>query len=437
MLRYNRFYDNGCKMVDTRQETNIPDPKSKAVILLTDMVSYSQKTAHMNPEEIRDFIIDYHKRIHSIICIPESEPVVHEASAGDGAIIIFKDREDDTDGEKCQRALNAAVDMALAMKREHLQDTRIGIYCGDIIEAKVNEKIVKFGTSFAVASRLEDLCNYFAVPILMDKEMAKHQERWADFLVHIGKVTPKNLSHPIHVVGVYPPELYNCTTTEDERQLLDFIALKNTAIEHFCGNIQEGIISNFPLARELLKEAQEKFVALTGKRDVPTDRVLDYIRETPYPGLAFFKTGMELESWKDQSFGSRLFRLSKQLLRAMDLEFYNALVVDTTWEEKFKIEWWKKGDTIIRIGEKADGIFYIDSGDVNTINSDGEVIATLAAGDIFGEMAYFTEQKRRNATIVANSDVVLRRISTEDFSKLPTIKKIFQRIAQKRIEEQD
>jgi len=423
-------------MVDTVKDVDIPDAKSEAVILLTDMVGYSQKTAHMNPEEIRDFIIDYHKQIQQIICTPEHEPVEHEGSAGDGAIIIFKDRDDEVEGgEKCQRALNAAVDMALAMKNETLQLTRIGIYCGDILEAVIGKKVVKFGTSFAVASRLEDLCNYYAVPILMDKEMARHQKRWAQFLVHVGKVTPKNLSHPIHVVAVYAPELYDCKTKEDEALLLDFIDVKNRAIELFCGNIQEGVVSNFPLARELLKEAQEKFVALTGRRDVPTDRVLDYIRENPYPSLAFFKTGMEMEYSKDQSFGSRLFRLSKQLLRAMDLEFYNALVVDTSWEEKFKIEWWKKGDTIIRIGEKADGIFYIDSGDVNTINYDGEVIATLAAGDIFGEMAYFTEQKRRNATIIANNDVVLRRISTEDFSKLPTIKKIFQRIAQKRIEQ--
>lgn len=417
-------------------DVDIPDARSKAVILLTDMVGYSQKTAHMNPEEIRDFIIEYHENIREIICTPENAPVEHEGSAGDGAIIIFKDRPGDTDGEKCQRALNGAVDMALAMQREQLPPTRIGIYCGDILEALIGEKVVKFGTSFAVASRLEDLCNYFAVPILMDREMAVHQQRWAKFLVHVGKVTPKNLTHPVHIVAVYAPEFFHCKTREEEALLLDFIQIKNRAIELFCGNVQEGVVSNFPLARELLKEAQEKFVVLTGKRDVPTDRVLEYIRENPYPNQAFFNTGMELEYSKQQSFGSRLFRLSKQLLRAMDLEFYNALVVDTSWEDKFKIEWWKQGDTIIRIGDKADGIFYIDSGDVNTINSEGEVIATLAAGDIFGEMAYFTEQKRRNATVVANNDVVLRRISSEDFSQLPTIKKIFKRIAQKRIEDQ-
>jgi len=38
----------------------------------------------------------------------------------------------------------------------------------------------------------------------------------------------------------------------------------------------------------------------------------------------------------------------------------------------------------------------------------------------------------RNATVVANSDVVLRKISGEDFEKLPVIKKIFKKIAEQR-----
>lgn len=402
---------------------------TEVAIILTDMVSYSQQTAHMDPIEIRDFIIGYHQKMQSIICLEESQPMEVEPSAGDGAIIIFKSRPGEAKEEKCRRALTAALNMAFSIENGQLPDTRIGIYCGEIIEAKVGEKSVKFGSSFAVAARLEDLNNYFRTPMLMDREIARCQTEWKKYLVNVGKVTPKNFTHPIHVVTIYPPGLHNCSSTIDEGKLLEFIDIKNRAMELFCGNQLLGVKPDFPAVREQLTDAQKMFVELTGKRDVATDRILDYIREYPYPDQKFFTMGMKINGGKGESLGSRLFRLSKQLLRAMDLEFYNALVVDTSWEEKFKIEWWKKGDVIIRIGDKADGVFYIDSGDVNTINKDGDVVATLAAGDIFGEMAYFSKEKRRNATIVANSDVVLRRISTEDFSNLPTINKIFKRIA--------
>lgn len=408
--------------------------KKEVAIILTDMVSYSQKTAKMNPEEIRDFIIGYHISLQRIINTEESQPISIEPSAGDGAIMIFESRPGEEREKKCQRALVAALQMAFAIESGELQDTRIGVYCGDIIEAKVGSKMVNFGSSFAVASRLEELCNYFHTPLLMDREVARCQSDLQKYLVDVGKVTPKNFTHPIHVVTVYPSGLNKCAGDVEEHKLLEFIQLKNKAMESFCGNNLLNIKPDFPVVREQLTIAQELFVEITGKKDIATERILDYIREYPYPDENFFSMGMKIVGTKGDSLGSRLFRLSKQLLRAMDLEFYDALVVDTAWEEKFKIEWWKKGEHIITIGDDADGIFYIDSGDVNTLDKDNELIATLAAGDIFGEMAYFSEEKKRNATIVANSDVVLRRISTEDFSKLPTIKKIFKRIAARREE---
>lgn len=412
-----------------------PGSKKEVALVLTDMVSYSQKTSLMHPEEIRDFIIAYHETIQGLICNEKNIPIEVEPSAGDGAIIIFESRPGEPSGTKCERALKAALKMAFAMEEGILPDTRIGIYCGEIIEAKVGKKVVKFGASFAVASRLEELCNYFSTPILMDKIVAGYQQELREHLIDVGKVTPKNFGHPIHLVTIYTDgvRLVQSDNQEEKKQkYYDFIREKNQAIESFCGNKKENVMPDFPRVRNMLSTAQKKFVDVIGKKDVATERILDYIREFPYPDEAFYTMGMQIDGDRGSSLGSRLFRLSKQLLKALDLEFYHALVVDTRWEEKFKLEWWKKGDTIIRIGDKADGIFYIDSGDVNTLNKDGELIATLAAGDIFGEMAYFSKEKRRNATIVANSDVVLRRISTDDFGKLSTIRKIFKRIAEKR-----
>ena len=130
--------------------------------------------------------------------------------------------------------------------------------------------------------------------------------------------------------------------------------------------------------------------------------------------------------------GIRLLHLSNELLRAMDVDFYHSLVVDTEWERHFKLLWKKQGEMIVKINDPPDGVYYIDSGSVNAVDEGGNLITTLTAGNVFGEMAYFSHKRTRNATIVANSDVVLRQISGEEFEKLPVIKKIFKRIATKR-----
>ena len=138
---------------------------------------------------------------------------------------------------------------------------------------------------------------------------------------------------------------------------------------------------------------------------------------------------MKLMEKSRDSLGERLFHLSKELLRALDPSFYHALVVDTKWERYFKLQWSKKGHTIIKIDSVPDGIYYLDSGTTEAFNSQNELLATMEAGTIFGEMAYFGKEKKRTATVVAKTDVVLRRISTEDFTKLPVIIKLFERIA--------
>lgn len=69
------------------------DTEKEVVILLSDMVRYTQITADMRPNEIRDFIIDYHKNLHRIIQSDNDCPQQIEPSAGDGAIAIFEKKE--------------------------------------------------------------------------------------------------------------------------------------------------------------------------------------------------------------------------------------------------------------------------------------------------------------------------------------------------------
>ncbi|SHO43032.1 cyclic nucleotide-binding domain-containing protein [Desulfopila aestuarii] len=407
-------------------------PEREVVILMSDMVGYSQVTAHMRPDEVRDFIIHYHQVIYQLVGQPEAEPVEIEPLAGDGALMVFERLPGEERAEVCTRALRAALRVAHAVAEGKLQATRMGLYLGDIIEASLGARKVKFGSSFAVATRLEELCDYFGTCLLMDREVAENQSGDDRYLVSVGKVMLKSFSHPVHVYSVYEPGLQNLPHDVDTELLNRYVQLRNEAMLLFCGNSPLGITPNFPKVREMLAEAQELFVEMTGREDKSSDRILEYIRETPLPDEQFFTNGMTLSEKKRDTLGSKLFHLSSELLKAMNHEFYHALVVDTGWEKHFKLEWRKKGEHIITIHDLPDGVYFIDRGEVVTLNEDGEEIAILSAGTIFGEMAYFSEEKRRTATVVAKTDVVIRRITSEDFQKLPVIMKIFERIAMAR-----
>ncbi len=427
--------EKGWDMVEYLQKGDISvedDPRKEVVILLSDMVQYSQKTASMHPEEIRDFMIEYHENIRKIIHQNEKYPPEIEPLAGDGALIIFEKSRAEGRGEICTRAVNAAVRMAFAIAEGRIPATRMGVYLGDIIEARLGDKILKFGTSFAVACRLEELCGHFGTTILMDREVARYQNDETKHLLSVGKVTLQGLMHPMHVFTVFKPGIHSCPADVNEIRLMEFIRIKNTAMELFCGNSPMGITPDFPAVRHQLIKAQQLFIEMTGKEDIAIERILEYIRETPSPGGDFLKSGMKLSGRKRDSLGVRLFRLSQQLLKAMDQEFYHALVNDTEWERCFVLEWRKEGDVIVKINEAPNGIYFIDSGEVETFDEDGNLIATLSDGTIFGEMAYFSEKKKRNATVIAKTDLVMRRIASDDFQNLPVIMKIFQRIAQGR-----
>ncbi len=401
----------------------------EVVILMTDMVQYSRKSSGMTPDEIRDFLIAYHGIINSLICRKESFPLEIEPSAGDGCLVIFEKRPGEDSSGICSRALQAALRMAEAIADGKLEPTRMGILLGPITEARLGARTAKFGSSFAVANRLEELCGYFGTHLLMDREVARYQKGFEDSLVTIAKVSLTSVLHPMNIFTLYRPGIQNCPRDVDEAKLRKFIRMKNEAMEFFSGNLLIGLEPDFPRVREELFAAQNYFKELTGREDAGTERILEYIRETPFPADDFDQRGMKLMEKSRDSLGERLFHLSKELLRAMNSSFYHALVVDTAWERYFKLEWCKKGDTIIEIDNVPDGIYYLDSGTTIAYNGKGEELAVLEAGTIFGEMAYFGKEKRRTATVVAKTDVVLRKISTEDFKKFPVIIKIFEQIA--------
>ncbi len=413
-------------------EQTTRDVVREVVIMLTDITGYSRLTAAMTPDKVRDFIVDYHRRLSAVIQKPVFEPVEIEPSAGDGAIILFGRRAGEDSSLICQRALDAAVELAFEIEQNEIVPTRIGLFKGTILEAQIGSKTAKFGTGFAIASRLEELCDYFGTPLLMDRDVAVGQEKYNKWLVQIGKVTPQNINHPIHLRTIYRPGLNRIPKDADENELASFIALKNEAMELFCGNKKRSIKPDFPVVRKQLEKARNIYQNLYGTVDISTERILEYIRETPYPSADFQHLGIKIHGSKHDPLGVRLLHLSRELLKAIDIEFYQALVVETGWESHFSLEWYKQGDLVIKVNEAADGIYYIDSGTVVTLDDNGTIIATLGSGNIFGEMAYFSNERKRNATVMAASDVVLRKISTTDFEKFPVIQKIFKRIASRR-----
>jgi len=416
----------------TEQTSQSCEIEKEVVILLSDMVGYSRKTTDMRPSTIKEFMLEYHMNLKKIVRSVCGENQHIESSAGDGAVSIFEKKSGEEKDKMCGLSLSVAIKMVYAMEEGTISKTRIGLFSGQIIEAVLDGKTMRFGTSFSVASRLEELCDHFGVQILMDREMASWQTEHAEYVTSIGKVTPKNFIHPVHIFSVYKPGIHQCPEDVDREKLLSFIGMKNEAVELFCGDDRKNIRPDFPLARQKLFDAQDLFVEMTGEIDLPTERILEYIGNNPHPGKNFDQVGMKIWERTTELLGLRLLNLCSALFEAMDKEFFQALVVDTQWEKKFKLVWRKKDERIIEFQDTPDGIYFIDDGSVAIIDRNDRLIKTLIAGDVFGEMAYFPKKGQRSATVIAKSDVVLRRISGEDLRTLPVIQKIFKKIAYKR-----
>lgn len=405
------------------------NPERDVAVLLTDMREYAIRIEHMTPEQIRDFIIDYQQSLQSLVMKGESGAQEFEPSAGDGAQAIFERRLGEDGKAKCKRALSVAVNIAKAVELQQIPFTRIGIFAGKIMNAQFGKIPLRFGKSFAAASRLEALCAFFGTTILMDRDIAWAQDEEQDYIVSIGKVTPKNFKHPIHVYSIYKPGIHKCPPDMDEESLMEFIRLKNEGIEHFIGNVQRGILPAFPIAMEKLDQAATLFKNATGVEDLATQRILHYIRENPYPTDSFIQEGMKIDEKQGSSMGIRLLRLSQELLRAIGYEFYHALVEDTQWEQYFRLHWLKEGDVILRHGEEPKGMYYLARGKIRIEDVDGNELAQLSEGEIFGETTCFFQERRLNTRVVAMTDAVVRVISTADLGKCPALRKLFNAVA--------
>ncbi|MBU1077018.1 MAG: cyclic nucleotide-binding domain-containing protein [Spirochaetes bacterium] len=108
-------------------------------------------------------------------------------------------------------------------------------------------------------------------------------------------------------------------------------------------------------------------------------------------------------------------RMSRQLDEVI---LFKNLTMNQKMEiiEEANREQFGEGDAILEMGETAVKFYIILTGEVEIITESGKKIY-LGKGDYFGEMAFFSEQKTRNATAYARTNVELLSLPEEQFNK--------------------
>lgn len=85
---------------------------------------------------------------------------------------------------------------------------------------------------------------------------------------------------------------------------------------------------------------------------------------------------------------------------------------------------YRNADRIVTAGDPADGMYFIDDGTVDVVNTEGETVNEMGAGQFFGEYAVIAEEPRMTSCY-ARGKVIAYRISNEELlgaiGKRPTI----------------
>ncbi len=408
-------------------------PEKNATILISDMVGFTKKTLSMTPKELFQFLLDYRKRIEQSLMREGNRAQYVEHGNGDATASVFEDRDDENKNRNI-RAFKACLHILKKIQEKKISNTRFGLYSGKVIVADINNEPYRFGNCFSAAARLRELCDFFDRPILMDRDVALAQsDDDRKYIACLGKITPKSFDHPIHVFTTYKPGLHKVPISVNENRLFKYIALKNRCIDYFNGNNSKGIRPNFSKARNTFYKASVLFKEITGHHDLSSERMLEFIEENHSPAIRFLEDGVKMGN-KDGLITRRMksHRLGRELLKALDKDIYKNIIFETRWQKCFHFQYREKGERVIEAGDSPDGVYFIIKGVVNVINQNNNLICQLRQGGIFGEMAYFSEQRVRNASVIANTDLELYFIPEQDFIQNPEINNLFERISRYR-----
>ena len=138
-----------------------------------------------------------------------------------------------------------------------------------------------------------------------------------------------------------------------------------------------------------------------------------------------YQSGAELAAALSRAF-DRLRRSERQLARSGNrdllrgIDFFDAFSddeIESVLDASALLQF-RKGDVLIREGE-IDTSFYILVVGSAGVHKGGIRIETLGKGDCFGEMGFIAET-RRTATLVAESDVVVLKVTKSQIDLAPT-----------------
>ena len=94
------------------------------------------------------------------------------------------------------------------------------------------------------------------------------------------------------------------------------------------------------------------------------------------------------------------------------------------------------GTTIVSRGDNGYVIYFIEEGTADVVAGNGEVTATLGAGDTFGEIALLVTG-RRTADVVARTPMRLLSLFDQDFqrirARLPELDRTLRRLSGERM----
>ncbi len=168
----------------------------------------------------------------------------------------------------------------------------------------------------------------------------------------------------------------------------------------------------------------------------PSPRVADRIGAVPASVAAIaerclakdpderYQSGAELAAALSRAFDG-LRRSERQLARGSkrdllrDVGFFDAFSdaeIESVLESSDLLQY-RKGDVLIREGE-IDTSFYILVVGSAAVKKGGSRIETLGKGDCFGEMGFIAET-RRTATLAADSDVIVLRVTKSQIDLAP------------------
>jgi CRP/FNR family cyclic AMP-dependent transcriptional regulator len=89
-----------------------------------------------------------------------------------------------------------------------------------------------------------------------------------------------------------------------------------------------------------------------------------------------------------------------------------------------------QGTTLVREGDFSDRVAVIEEGTVE-VRHDGDVVANLGTGDVFGEVGVLGKTMR-NADVIATSSVRLMTLTRMDLKRVPQAEARIRELGEKR-----